>query len=98
MQKPRPLEYLTPEFYGFKPEDYDREFVLGTIGMEGFLGVSSPVISLRGIVQRLREVYCGDIGYEYMHIPSRDKSNWLLERIELIADVSSDAFGLQHLK
>ena len=87
MEEKKQNEFLRPEFYGFKPEDYDREFALGTIGMQGFLGVSAPVVSLRSILSRLREVYCGDIGYEYMHIPDRDKCNWLRERLELIVDV-----------
>ena len=29
-------------------------------------------------------MYCGSIGYEYMHIPDREKCNWIRERIELI--------------
>ena len=30
----------------------------------------------------LKEAYCGSIGYEYMHIPDRERCNWLRERIE----------------
>ena len=40
------------------------------------------VRTLREILARLRETYCGPIGYEYMHIPDRDRCNWLRARIE----------------
>eukprot|EP00210_Caulerpa_lentillifera_P004773 g4557.t1 len=86
IDKGRTIDFLRPEFYGFGPEDYDREFALGTIGLGGFLAADRPVISLKDIVSRLREIYCGDIGYEYMHIENREKCNWLRERLELITD------------
>ena len=38
--------------------------------------------TLGEILERLRETYCGPIGYEYMHIPDRDRCNWLRARIE----------------
>lgn len=31
---------------------------------------------------RLEQAYCGTIGYEYMHIPDRDKCNWIRDQIE----------------
>ena len=89
METRKQLPYLEPAYYGFKPEDYEREFALGTIGLEGFLGVSSPVVKLKDIISRLGEVYCGNIGYEYMHIPNREKCNWIRERLELISDVDT---------
>lgn len=33
-------------------------------------------------MRRLEQAYCGTIGYEYMHIPDRDKCNWLRDQIE----------------
>ncbi|KAF8680807.1 hypothetical protein HU200_045544 [Digitaria exilis] len=33
-------------------------------------------------LSKLQQAYCGPIGYEYMHIPDRDKCNWLREKIE----------------
>ena len=36
--------------------------------MKGFLSEDSQLQTLRQILQRLRETYCGNIGYEYMHI------------------------------
>ena len=50
--------------------------------MSGFLAEERETRTLREIVTRLREAYCGSIGYEYMHIPDRDRCNWLRDRIE----------------
>ena len=57
-------------------------FFVGTWKMAGFLNEERETRTLREIVTRLREAYCGSIGYEYMHIPDRDRCNWLRERIE----------------
>jgi len=76
-----PLE-LDPALYGFTDADLDREFFLGVWRMSGFLSENRPVQTLRGILQRLEQAYCGTIGYEYMHIQDRDKCNWLRDTIE----------------
>lgn len=68
--------------YGFTEADLDREFFLGVWMMSGFLSENRPVQTLREILTRLEQAYCGNIGYEYMHIPDREKCNWLRERIE----------------
>ncbi len=54
--------------------------------MKGFLGGSSPV-TVRQLISRLKAVYCGTVGYEYMHIQSRAQCNWIRERIETMNDV-----------
>lgn len=79
--RPPPME-LDPALYGFTEADLDREFFLGTWRMKGFLSEDRPRETLRQIIDRLKETYCGTIGFEYMHIPERDKCNWLRERIE----------------
>lgn len=79
--RPPPQE-LDPSFYGFTDKDLDRQFFLGTWNQEGFLSESRPVRTLREILTRLQETYTGSIGYEYMHIPDRDRCNWIRARIE----------------
>jgi len=78
-----PLD-LDPGLYGFTEADLDREFFLGVWRMSGFLSENRPVQTLRSILNRLEQAYCGTIGYEYMHIPDRDKCNWLREKIETV--------------
>ena len=73
---------LDPGLYGFSKDDYDREFFLGTWRMLGFLSENRPVQTLRYILSRLEQAYCGSIGYEYMHIADREKCNWLRDKIE----------------
>jgi 2-oxoglutarate dehydrogenase E1 component len=75
-------EELDPALYGFTDADLDREFFLGVWRMFGFLSENRPVQTLRSILTRLEQAYCGSIGYEYMHIADRDKCNWLRDRIE----------------
>lgn len=76
-----PVE-LDPALYGFTEADLDREFFLGMWRMSGFLHENRPVQTLRSILNRLEQTYCGTIGYEYMHLPDRDQCNWLREKIE----------------
>ncbi|CAH9115056.1 unnamed protein product [Cuscuta europaea] len=73
---------LDPASYGFTEADLDREFFLGVWSMSGFLSENRPVQTLRAILTRLEQSYCGSIGYEYMHIPDREKCNWLRDKIE----------------
>ncbi|KAI9124562.1 hypothetical protein K1719_004484 [Acacia pycnantha] len=73
---------LDPALYGFTEADLDREFFLGVWRMAGFLSENRPVQTLRSILTRLEQAYCGSIGYEYMHIADREKCNWLRDRIE----------------
>ncbi|XP_020582994.1 2-oxoglutarate dehydrogenase, mitochondrial-like [Phalaenopsis equestris] len=77
-------EDIDPALYGFTEADLDREFFLGVWRMAGFLSENRPVQTLRAILNRLEQAYCGTIGYEYMHIADREKCNWLRERIETI--------------
>eukprot|EP00249_Psilotum_nudum_P024731 c29278_g1_i4 orf=531-3692(-) len=73
---------LDPGLYGFTEADLDREFFLGVWRMSGFLSENRPVQTLRSILARLEQTYCGTIGYEYMHISDHDKCNWLRDKIE----------------
>ncbi|KAL9231630.1 hypothetical protein vseg_006832 [Gypsophila vaccaria] len=79
----RPIpDDLNLGLHGFSEADLDREFFLGVWRMAGFLSENRPVQTLRNIINRLEQAYCGKIGYEYMHIADREKCNWLRERIE----------------
>ncbi|MFI4988008.1 MAG: 2-oxoglutarate dehydrogenase E1 component [Alphaproteobacteria bacterium] len=61
--------------YGFTDADLERPiFINNVLGFE--------TASLREIVKRVRETYCGTIGVEYMHIQDADQKLWIQERIE----------------
>ncbi|CAA2981357.1 2-oxoglutarate dehydrogenase, mitochondrial [Olea europaea subsp. europaea] len=80
-QRPIPDD-LDPALYGFTEADLDREFFIGVWRISGFLSENRPVQTLKAILTRLEQAYCGRIGYEYMHIADREKCNWLRDKIE----------------
>ncbi|MEN8148297.1 MAG: 2-oxoglutarate dehydrogenase E1 component [Planctomycetota bacterium] len=73
---PRPPQpELEPEFYGLSEGDTDRTFSTRTIA-----GVR--ILTLGGILERLRNTYCRSIGVQFMHIDSLPVKNWLQDRME----------------
>jgi 2-oxoglutarate dehydrogenase E1 component len=71
----RYIAQLDPQYYGFGDEDMDRLLMCETMRADGPL-------TLRQIISRLREVYCGSIGFQYMHIDDTTMRHWVQERIE----------------
>ena len=75
LEKPRPHKELDPDTYGFSDADYDRPiYVHDLLGQER--------LTLREIVDTVRETYCGRIGVEFMHITSTEEKFWIQDRIE----------------
>lgn len=66
---------LDPQTYGFTATDDDRPLLID----EG-QGLTS--ITLRDLVARLRHIYCGTIGVEFLHIQDPVRQMWLQNRIE----------------
>jgi 2-oxoglutarate dehydrogenase E1 component len=66
---------LDPATYGFTAADYDRP-----IFINGVLGLKSA--TLREILAKLYESYCGSIGVEFMHIQDPEQKSWIQRRIE----------------
>jgi 2-oxoglutarate dehydrogenase E1 component len=66
---------LDPSFYGFTAERSEQLLAAAELHWSGPL-------TLREIVRRLRETYCGSIGVEFMHIEDRSIREWLQQRIE----------------
>lgn len=67
---------LEPSYYGFTEADMDREFVVS-----GELP-GPPVRKLREVVDMLRKVYLGKVGYEYRHMLSKEEKVWLASHVE----------------
>lgn len=74
LPRPCPPE-LDPAFYGFTEADMDRRFSGETISDSGTL-------TLRAILERLRNTYCRWIGVEYMHIDDLTVRRWMQRRME----------------
>ena len=74
--------------YGFTEADLDREiFINNLLGLER--------ATLREILARLRAIYCGHIGVEYMHIQVQAERLWIQQKFENLAARSSPSRAVQ---
>ncbi len=85
---------LDPERYGFTDADYDRDIML-----DGWLGYDK--LSLREILNILKQSYSNKFAVEYTHIQSLEKKEWIENRVEtslgdpkLSADDKSNIYQL----
>jgi 2-oxoglutarate dehydrogenase E1 component len=69
---------LDPAFYGFT--DADQETVFDTSNT--FFGKNN--MSLRELLNALRETYCGTLGAEYMYTSEMGEKRWWQEKLESI--------------
>lgn len=83
-QNPSDLEDLTPEAFGFTPADMNRELVVPNVpGVDGILNGNLGLKSTPNkVLKALHATYCGTVGVEYMHIPSRERANFIRSHIE----------------
>ena len=77
---------LEPAFYDLSESDMDITFSAANT----YFGKSENM-TLREIVQALRETYCGSVGAEYMHCTDPTEKRWWQERLESIR--SKPSFG-----
>ncbi len=61
--------------YQLNDEDLNKVFLAGNE-----IGLSNA--TLAQILDRLRQVYCGNLGVEYAHIENREKRMWMREKLE----------------
>ncbi len=81
MMKSEYLDELHPESYGFKKEDYNKKIFLDGVTNKQYSNV-------KGILEFLRNKYCGPLGYEYMHIANPTERKWFRDRVEKSNDFS----------
>ncbi|KAJ1938136.1 2-oxoglutarate dehydrogenase E1 component, partial [Linderina pennispora] len=74
---------LHPSYYGFTEKDMDRKFTLGPGVLQNFAKAGYKEMTLRDIVAKLEQVYCGSLGVEYTHIADRGECDWIRERFEV---------------
>ncbi|MFA7096189.1 MAG: 2-oxoglutarate dehydrogenase E1 component [Gammaproteobacteria bacterium] len=66
---------LDPAFHRLTEADMDTLFGTGSL-------VAPDRLPLRDILALVREVYCGKIGAQYMHITETAQKRWLQQRLE----------------
>jgi len=69
---------LDPSYYGFS--DADQEIVFDTSNT--FFGKNN--MSLRELLNALRETYCGTLGAEYMYTTEQTEKRWWQQKLESI--------------
>ncbi|KEI39477.1 uncharacterized protein L969DRAFT_62172 [Mixia osmundae IAM 14324] len=74
---------LDLKHYGWSDKDLDKEFAIGPGIMPRFKTDGRSKMTLREIVDSLKRIYCGHVGIQYVHLPSREECDWIRERIEL---------------
>ena len=70
---------LEPVFYDLSESDMDISFSASNTYFS-----TAENMTLRQILQALRETYCGSIGAEYMHVTQPIEKRWWQERLESI--------------
>jgi 2-oxoglutarate dehydrogenase E1 component len=75
-ERPR-IPELEPAFYDLTESDMDITF-----SATNTYFTTAEQMTLRQIVQALRETYCGSIGAEYMHITDPTEKRWWQQRLE----------------
>ena len=70
-----PVQDLDPAFYQLSEADLDQVFHTGSL-------YAPDRMRLGDIVALLREIYCGAVGSEYMHITSVEEKRWIQKRLE----------------
>jgi 2-oxoglutarate dehydrogenase E1 component len=69
---------LEASFYGFSDADQEAVFNISNT----FFG--KDTMSLRELINSLRESYCGTIGAEYMYISDQNRKRWWQQKLESI--------------
>ncbi|TMS38900.1 hypothetical protein L596_005524 [Steinernema carpocapsae] len=70
---------LELEFYGLSEKDLDREFILPPTT---FIAGDTKSLTLREIINRLKNIYCTHTGIEYMHLTNYEQQEWIRKRFE----------------
>ena len=76
-ERPR-IPELEPAFYDLTESDMDITFSAANT----YFGREN--MSLREILQALRETYCGTLGVEFMHITDQTQKRWWQQKLEAI--------------
>ncbi len=89
-ERPR-IPELEPTFYDLTESDMDITFSAANTYF-----TKAENLTLREIVQALRETYCGTIGAEFMHCTDPAEKRWWQERLEAVR--SKPSFSAEEKK
>ncbi|WP_079419917.1 2-oxoglutarate dehydrogenase E1 component [Thiomonas intermedia] len=67
---------LDPAFYGFTDADLETVFNVSNTFFD------RENLSLRELINNLRETYCGSLGAEFMYLSDQDQKRWWQQRLE----------------
>lgn len=74
---------LTPEYYKFTEADLEKEIALGPGILPNFVKHGIKSMKLKDVISTCERLYCGKYAVEYIHIPSRERCDWIRQRIEI---------------
>jgi len=66
---------LEPEYYKLEAADLDQVFHTSSL-------YAPDRMRLRDVLDLLKEIYCGTVGSEYMHITGTEEKRWIQKRLE----------------
>src|SRR3954454_14472038 len=88
LQRPN-IPELEPAYYDLSEADVEQ-----VVNSGSYVGLDR--VSLRTLIQALRDTYCRNIGFEYMFISDRAQRQWIQERIEPVR--AAPTFGREQQK
>lgn len=68
---------LDLSYYGFSEKDLSKTF-----NVQSYSALNKEQATLAEIQDSLKRIYCGTIGFEYLHINRVAEADWIRERIE----------------
>ena len=72
--QPKEHPDLSPQTYGFTQQDLDRPIAVNQLGF--------TTATINDVLSRLKTMYCGTIGFEYMHVQDPAQRHWFKRQIE----------------
>jgi len=78
-----PPRELQLSHYQFTNKDLDTDIGLGPGILPRFATNEKQSMKLKDIIAICERIYCGSYGVEYVHIPDREKCDWIRERVEI---------------
>ncbi|EGR28489.1 hypothetical protein IMG5_174430 [Ichthyophthirius multifiliis] len=73
---------LSHKDYGFTDQDLNKEIYIKDNRILGITNTQKSSWILKDLLDTLKKIYCGKIGYQYLHLSNIDEKNWIRDQIE----------------